>query len=229
VSDRLDPDAAARAAATKTASMPGHSAVPVVVDTRPYRWAIGGFGLLLVVIISIWQFATHGVAGAGVAAGKPLRLFSAPLANTNLRGAANMNPPCTVTKHDPRAMNVCLMVKRAPLVLAFFVTGASTCTKQVDVMQGLSRRYPSGAVQFAAVAVRTGRADAARAVAQHGWTIPVAYDEDGRVGEVYGVAICPLVELARKGGVVEQELVGEHWLTTSALGRQVKALLAGSR
>ena len=33
----------------------------------------------------------------------------------------------------------------------------------------------------------------------HHWTIPVAYDRDGALGALYGVAICPLVELARRG------------------------------
>ena len=31
-----------------------------VIDTRPYRWAIGVFGIVLVIVISIIEFANHG-------------------------------------------------------------------------------------------------------------------------------------------------------------------------
>ena len=60
-------------------------------------------------------------------------------------------------------------------------------------MQASPRRF-SG-VQFAAVAVRTGPAAAAKLVHRHHWTIPVAYDRDGGVGESDGIVVCPLVEL----------------------------------
>ena len=59
----------------------------------------------------------------------------------------------------------------------------------------------------------------------HGWTIPIAYDADGAVGQDYGVAICPLLELTYRGGIVKERLIGEHWLTTAALGARVRALL----
>ena len=32
-----------------------------MIDTRRYRWMIGIFGLVLVIVFSIYQFATHGV------------------------------------------------------------------------------------------------------------------------------------------------------------------------
>ena len=34
----------------------------------------------------------------------------------------------------------------------------------------------------------------------------MAYDRDGAVGDLYGVAICPLVELAARGGIVKDRL-----------------------
>ena len=61
----------------------------------------------------------------------------------------------------------------------------------------------------------------------HHWTIPVAYDTDGRVGALYGVSICPLVELSKRGGVVAQRLIGNHWLAPSALATQVRKLVDG--
>ncbi len=186
---------------------------------------IGLFGLALVIVISVSFLTTHGVGTAGIPAGKKLHYFAAPLATSNLNGDANTNPPCTIAQHDPRALNICLLAKQAPLVLAFFVTNSSGCEREVDALQTLSSRYPPGKVQFAAVAVRASHSDARKAVLAHHWTIPVAYDPDGAVGDVYGVEVCPIVELSYRGGVVARRLIGESWASTSALAPEVQALL----
>jgi AhpC/TSA family len=196
------------------------------VDTRRYRWMIGGFGLVLVVAISIYQFATHGVGTTGVPPGQRLHFFSAPLAASNLNGDPNPAPPCTPARHDPRVLNVCLLAERAPLVLAFFVTGAGECIRQVDSLQTLSERFP--AARFAAVAIDASHSATARLVRSHGWTIPVGYDRDGRVGALYGVAACPMVELARRGGIVQDRLIGDRWERAAALAPQVRELLTGA-
>ena len=219
---RLDPDLAvsASASAARTPTLP-----PPVVDTKRYRWMIGTFGIVLVLVISVYQFATNGVATTGVAPGKPLHLFAAPLAASTLNGDANLKPPCSPAHHDPRALNICLMVQRAPLALAFFATGSDDCKRQVDTMQALSRRYPASEVQFAAVAVGAGHAETRSLVRSRDWTIPIAYDADGAVQSLYGVQICPMVELAYRGGIVKDRLIGNHWLTTDALAARVQALI----
>lgn len=217
---RLDPDRAAAGRADIGAPP------ATVIDTRPYRWMIGVFGLTLVVAISIYQFATHGVGTTGVPPGHRLHLFAAPLAATDLDGDPNLAPPCTLARHDPRALNVCLDVRRAPLVLAFFVTGSADCERQVDALQTLSRRFPASAVQFAAVAVDAGHAATAALVRRRRWTIPVAYDRDGSVGALYGVVICPMVELAGRGGIVADRLIGDRWQSAAALAPRVAALIA---
>jgi hypothetical protein len=188
---------------------------------------IGLFGLAVVIVISVSFLTTHGVGTAGIPAGKKLHYFAAPRATSTLNGDANTNlpPACTKGPHDLRALNICLLAKRAPLVLAFFVTGQSGCTRQVDALQALSSRYRSSQVQFAAVAVRASHSDARKAVLAHHWTIPVAYDPDGAVGDVYGVEVCPIVELAYRGGVVARRLIGDTWASTSALAAQVQVLL----
>jgi hypothetical protein len=91
-------------------------------------------------------------------------------------------------------------------------------------MQALSARRAQRGLQFAAVAVHTGRRTAARLVRRHGWTIPVAYDRDGAVGETYGVVVCPLIELVRRGGVVARRLIGDRWASVSALAGQLTVL-----
>ena len=239
---RLDPDLAARAPGRPPSDRdaepgrppsdrdaePDSPAPPApVIDTRPYRWMIGIFGLVLVVAISIYQFANHGVGTTGVPPGQRLHFFAAPRADTNLVGDPNVNPPCTLARHDPRALNVCLMVRRGPLVLAFFVTGSGDCLRQVDALQTLSRQFRAGSVQFAAVAVNASRATTAALVRSHRWTIPVAYDQSGAVGTLYGIALCPMVELAYRGGTVRDRLIGDHWESAAALAPRVRALLRG--
>jgi peroxiredoxin len=198
---------------------------PAPLDTRRYGWAVGVLAAALVVGFLIYTLSSHKSGTAGVPAGGQLHLFAAPLAASTLNGDANLNPPCTLAHHDPRALNVCLLVKRGPLVLAFFVTNSSPCEREVDSMQALARRKALRGVQFAAVAVNGSHRATAKAVRTHHWTIPVAYDADGAVGSLYGVTACPMLELAERGGRVAQRLIGEHWLDERALAAHVQALL----
>jgi hypothetical protein len=188
---------------------------------------VGVLATVLVAGFLVYALTDHGSGSGtpGVAAGQPLRYFSAPLAASTLKGDANLDPPCTLARHDPRALNVCLLASRGPLVLAFFVPGSRACEREVDTMQALSSERSLPAVQYAAVAVNTGPAAAAKAVRTHGWTIPVAYDADGGVGGLYGVTACPLLELTYRGGTVAKRLIGEHWISRPALAAQVQTLL----
>jgi hypothetical protein len=224
---RLDPEAASAQLRQREAPQdtPPDRPQPVL-DVRPYRWAIGIFGLLLLIAFSIYQVSSHGLASPGVPPGSRLHLFSAPLAASNLNGDANLTPPCTEAAHDPRALNLCLLAREGPLVLAFFSTGSAACEQQVTALQAVAARYPHGPVHFAAVAVRTEHAAARAAVRAHRWSIPVAYDRDGAVGGLYDTEICPIVELARTGGVVDQRLIGNHWSSADALDVRVRELLA---
>jgi hypothetical protein len=43
------------------------------------------------------------------------------------------------------------------------------------------------------------------------------------------VEVCPIVELAHRGGIVARRLIGEHWNSSATLGPQVQALLSGSQ
>jgi peroxiredoxin len=199
---------------------------PAPISTRRYGWAVGILALALVTGFVLYTLTSHKPGTEGVPAGGALHLFAAPLAASTLNGDANVNPPCTAARHDARALNVCLLVKRGPLVLDFFVTNSSKCEQEVDTMQALAARRAFRRVQFAAVAVNGSHAATARAVRGHGWTIPVAYDADGAVGGLYGVSACPLLELVDRGGTVAQRLIGEHWTRRGALAARVRALLA---
>jgi hypothetical protein len=214
---RLDPDLAAAAAKHGSEPTPAPA-----IDTRPYRWTIGIFGLVLVLGFSVYTFVSHGVGTAGVPAGQRLHYFVAPLAISTLNGNANVHPLCDPAHPNLRALNVC---GRKPLVLGLFVTGSSDCERQIDTLQRVSREFSPRRVQFAAVAVQAGHGETAALVRSHRWTIPVAYDSDGAVGSLYGVAICPMVELADRGGVVADRLIGNRWISAPALAAKVRSML----
>ncbi|MBV9310871.1 MAG: redoxin domain-containing protein [Solirubrobacterales bacterium] len=218
---RLDPDRAAAEALSRGSRQPP----PPAIDTRPYKWMIGIFGLILVIAASVYQFArTGGGSVGGVTAGNRLHYFVAPLAGAGRALDANTRPRCDPAHPNPQGLNVC---GRRPLVLAFFVPGSTSCVRQVDALQELSRRYRGRQAQFAAVAIRSSQASTATLVRAHHWTIPVAYDRDGAVGTLYAVDVCPVVELAHRGGVVADRLIGEKWSNTPALARPVARLLRG--
>jgi len=238
---RLDPDrAAAEADVRQRGSERDGGSAPVTtapVEAQPtsaaayarrYRSIIGIIGLGLVIVFSVLQFVSRGVGSTGVAPGQRLHFFSAPLAASTLNGAANLSPPCTLARHDPRALNICLLAKRGPLVLAFYVTGSGSCERQVDTLQTVSRQFSPGQVQFAALAVGASHGKIAGEVRSHRWTIPVAYDIDGRVGALYGLSVCPLIELSKRGGIVTDRLIGSHWLDPAALAARVRALVNAS-
>jgi hypothetical protein len=216
--------ATAAAAERPTPDRRRRAPIRPAIDTRPYRWAIGVFGLGVAIVISVALFLSRGVGTVGVPPGHPLHNFAAPVATSHLNGNANLNKPCRLGYLGSRAVNTCLLTRRRPLVLAFFVTGSSSCVREVNTLQKVSRQFAGGAVGFAAIAVRASRSQTARLVRSHHWTVPVAYDLDGAVGAVYSVEICPLLELAYRGGVVKYRLIGNRWLQPAALAAKVRAL-----
>lgn len=198
---------------------------PAVFQTRRYAWVVGAIGLALVIAFSIQQLTGPGTPSTGVAPGRPLHMFAAPLAASDLAGVSNPSPSCNPTRHDPRALNLCLLVGAHPVALAFFVPQAKQCVAQVDAMQRLAGRFQT--VSFAAVAVGAGHAITASLVRRHRWTIPVAYDSNGEVGALYGVAACPMLELAHRGGIVADRLIGDRWANAAALAPFLQALAGG--
>ncbi len=187
------------------------------IDTRRYQWMIGGFGLVLLISFSIYLLTGHQKSSLGIPAGRPIHRFVAPLATSNLNLPANADPRCNPAHPAQRGLNVC---GRGALVLAFFVTNYSPCVGEVDTLQSLAGRFRG--VRFAAVAVNAGRAQTAALVRRHHWTIPVAYDLTGTIGQLYGVVVCPIIELIRPGGIVQQRLIGER--SAAALAPRVAEL-----
>jgi hypothetical protein len=192
------------------------------IDTSRYQWTVGVIGLALVIAFSIY-LNVSGAARSGIAPGGRLQRFVAPLAGSGIDRPANADPRCNPSRPNREGLNVC---GRTPLVLAFFVTDAGQCVGEVRTLQRLAPRFPG--IQFAAVAVR-GSPGATTALARaRQWTIPVAYDEDGRIGEIYGVETCPMIYLVHRGGRVAARLIGGRWVSPPRLAAQVRHLLGTS-
>lgn len=197
-------------------------------------WIAIAAGLAILAYITYNTLSTPATSSTGLAAGRQLPPFAAPLVTSDLAGDANVarhanqgaagaEPACEV--RDPRALNICTLARSGPVVLAFFTDGSGRCTAALDAMQRIAPRHPD--VRFAAVAIKGDR-DAARAtVAQHGWSFPVAQDRDGAVANIYGVAICPTVVLAYRGGTVMRTALGSEETTAAALERAVTRLERG--
>jgi hypothetical protein len=203
------------------------------VSGRP-TWIAIAAGVAILAYITWNTLSTPATSSTGLPAGRHLPPFAAPLVTSDLEGDANVarhahqgaagaTPACAVT--DPRALNVCALARRGPVVLAFFTDGSGRCTKPLDAMAQLAPRHPD--VGFAAVAIRGDRGDIGTTVREHGWSFPVAQDRDGAVANVYGIAVCPSVVLAYRGGVVLRTALGSDETTAAALARAVMRLERG--
>ena len=82
-------------------------------------------------------------------------------------------------------------------------------------------------MHVAAVAIRGDRGDLRRDIRARGWRFPVGYDRDGALANLYGVAVCPQITLADRGGRVVKTLIGQQ--TTATLRRELRALARRAR
>jgi hypothetical protein len=189
-------------------------------------------GAVVLAYITLNTLRTESVGSRGPEVGKRLPAFAMPLAlsrsnaDANIAtrrgsGSAGARPACTI--RGPAILNVCELAERGPVVLAFLATRSRRCEEQVDVLDRLAPRRPG--VEFAAVAVRGDRERLRSTVRERGWRLPVGYDHDGAVANIYGVAVCPFVTFAHRGGEVAGTAL--EFLDERALAARVAALEKG--
>jgi len=195
-------------------------------------WLVGLAGVALLLVAGFRTLATDGEGSRGLAAGTKLPPFAMPTAASRSDADANIatrpnsgpegaRPACSVRGRE--ILNVCELAERGPVVLAFLATPSDRCLQQVDVLDRVAPRHPE--VRFAAVAVRGDHADLRRTVRERGWRLPVGYDHDGAVANLYRVAICPSLTFAQRGGEVAGNAL--EFLDERALAARVEALQAG--
>jgi thiol-disulfide isomerase/thioredoxin len=111
---------------------------------------------------------------------------------------AQRQPACEI---PPRgAIRVCDLFDR-PLVLSFWFTRGADCLPTQDALNSVARRY-RGRVNFLSIDVRDDPSDVRSIAQQHSWSMPVGYDRDGAVSDLYRVGGCPTVAFAYPGGIL---------------------------
>jgi hypothetical protein len=196
---------------------------------KPFNYmALVGVIFLIVVLIALFNMlrtSDSGTVGIGeVGIGDKAAPFAVPLAMSELDGDANVDPEeaCSVAGED--VLRICDYFDR-PLVMSFWFTkGASSCIDQQDVFDEVAARYARRA-GFVSIDIRDDRDRVRELIGEHGWTVPVGYDRDGAVSNIYRVGGCPTFLFFRKGGVLEDAEIGNT--TPEELGSQVRSLIDG--
>jgi hypothetical protein len=186
-------------------------------------WLVGAVAVVVLAYITLNTLRTEGLDPRGLDPGTRLPPFAMPLAASEVEGDARISEDaCRV--RGPDVLNVCDLTARGPVVLAFVVTGAGDCARQIDTLDRVAPRFPD--VAFAAVAVRGEHDDLRELARERGWDVPVGWDRDGGAASVYGLgAVCPLLTFAGRDGRVAGTALG--LLDEAALVDRVEALRAG--
>jgi hypothetical protein len=183
---------------------------------RTGTWIAGVAAVVVLCYIALNTLGTDAPGSKGLQEGEKLPPFAVPLAtapgppdtdaNVATRpGQGNAHHrACDV--RGPAVLNSCELAERGPVALAFFATGDKRCTRQVDLLDRLAPRFPG--VSFAAIAIKAKREQAAAVVRSHHWRLPVGFDHDAAVTNLYAVAVCPLVTFADRGGKVSASTLG---------------------
>ena len=124
-------------------------------------------------------------------------------------------------------IRVCDLFDR-PLAISFWFTRGGDCLPSQDGFDEVAERY-GDRVNFLSVNVRDDREEVRDIVAERGWEVPVGYDADGAVANLYRVGGCPTAALAYPGGILAGGVVGEKNFEPEALGERIDELIAESR
>jgi len=217
---------------------------------RPGARYVGFVGLAFLVLIGLATYntirtASGGLLGVSAAVrGRPLPEFAVP----NIHGGPNADAnifqddcassanPCPAGERRPSAcriprgigaIRVCDLFDR-PLVISFWFLKGASCLSTQDDVNDVARRF-RGRVNFLSIDVRDDIGEVRRTVAEHHWEIPVGWDRDGAVSDLYRVGGCPTVAFAYPGGIFAGAKASVDSLTKAKLTADVRDLLAASR
>jgi hypothetical protein len=212
--------------------------------TNRYSIAVGLIFLALIVVVTIHTLNGGGEDILGLDEQPPrwpLPEFAVPVAAGSLEGDANIYqddcgssslpcpegstrvPACRIAVAG--AIRVCDLFDR-PLVISFWFGTSGACEAQQNVVSTVAARY-RGRVNFLSLDVRDSRGSVRELVREHGWKMPVGFDRDGAVAELYRVAACPTFAYAYPGGTLRAAGIGE--LDVGTLSHHVRELLNATR
>ena len=114
-----------------------------------------------------------------------------------------------------------------PLVLSFWFSTPAECPPTQDVVDRAARRY-RGRVGFLSIAVRGDREELGGIVAERGWQLPIGWDRDGAVSNLYRVGLCPTVAFVLPGGILSEARIGSDELDGDQLDVAIERLVRES-
>ena len=169
----------------------------------------------------------------------PLPEFAVPLATSRLEGDANVAqddcagselpcqdrraPACRVD--EAGSIRVCDLFSR-PSLISFWFTKGGGCIAQQDVVSRVYERY-RGRVAFLSLDELDDRDTVRNLVRERGWRMPVGFDRDGAVAELYRVGLCPTFAYVFPGGTLQSASIGE--LSAAGLSDRIDRLLRATR
>jgi thiol-disulfide isomerase/thioredoxin len=212
---------------------------------RRYSTFVGIAFLVLIVVATLNTIRTQSGGTLGVSSGDrgtPLAEFALPDARTgdldldaNIAqdDCATSQNPCPADARRPSAcqiprqgaIRICDLFDR-PLVLSFWFTRGADCLPTQDALDQLADEY-RGRVNFLSVNVRDDPADVRSIAKERGWSLPVGYDRDGAVSDLYRVGGCPTVAFAYPGGILAFAKAGVEELSKAGVEDEASSLRAG--
>jgi thiol-disulfide isomerase/thioredoxin len=133
-------------------------------------------------------------------------------------------PACRIESAD--AIRVCALFDR-PLAISFWFTRGADCLPTQDAFDAAATEY-EGRVNFLSVNVRDELEEVQRIVRERGWQVPVGWDRDGAVSNIYRVGVCPTIAFAYPGGILHEARIGSEELAPEALRAELDDLIRAS-
>jgi hypothetical protein len=199
--------------------------------------------LIVVVLFNTLGGADDTLLGSGADRGLAAPQFAVPEALGAVEGDANVfqddcesseipcpedrrrTPACEV--EGAEIIRVCDLFDR-PLVISFWFTRGADCLPTQDVVDRVAKRF-RGQARFLSLNVGDDRGEVREIVRNRGWSIPVGYDADGAVSNLYRVGGCPTAAFLYPGGILRGAAVGTEELTEERLDAEVRRLVGESR
>jgi hypothetical protein len=172
--------------------------------------------LIVVATINTLNNNSSGVLGLNAdVTGRALPEFAVP----NIRGPVDADAnvfqddcsssanPCPADDQRPSAcqikpagaIRVCDYFDE-PLAISFWFMRAADCLPAQDAFNRVAQEF-RGRANFLSIDVHDGRDSVRQTALDHGWSVPVGWDRDGAVSDVYRVGVCPAVAFAYPGGI----------------------------
>ena len=213
--------------------------------TSRYSLWVGVAFLIVVIVAGLNAFRSNegGLLGADDAeAGTPLAEFALSAlpdgpdndANVFQDDCGSSEKPCPADEQRTAAcevegegvIRVCDFFDR-PLVISFWFTSPADCPPTQDVVDRVAGEYEDE-VGFLSIAVRGDRAEIEGIIEERGWTLPVGWDRDGAISNLYRVGVCPTVAFVLPGGILSTAQIGSDDLTADGLRGAIEELITES-